>query len=81
MPAPLALTDAQLDVVFRLAKPLVEADRDAFLKDVAEALAGLPELGEGIVMRTCVQVQRKYWHAPNLAGVGANDGVVCAGLG
>jgi hypothetical protein len=34
-----------------------------------------------LVERTCVQVQRKYWHAPNLAGVGANDGVVCAGLG
>jgi hypothetical protein len=43
MSRPLALTDTQLDIVFRLAAPLLEVDRAGFLEDVARALSGLPE--------------------------------------
>jgi hypothetical protein len=69
MPAkPLALSDSQLDIIFRLAAPLLETDRSAFLEDVARALGGLPEVGDGIVARTCAQVQKKYWRPPELAG-------------
>ncbi len=39
---PLALTDEQLDTVFRSAAPLVQADRDLFLREVCrpDNLAG-----------------------------------------
>jgi hypothetical protein len=61
---PLALTDTQLDIVFRMAAPLVATDRTGFMEDVARALGGLPDVGDGIVARTCAQVQRKYWSPP-----------------
>jgi hypothetical protein len=64
---PLSLSDHQLDIVFRLAAPLLDTDRSAFLEDVARALGGLPELGDGAVARTCVEVQKKYWRAPDLS--------------
>ena len=35
--APLALSDEQMDAIFRAARPLRVADRDAFLQDVAAA--------------------------------------------
>jgi hypothetical protein len=38
-----------------------------FLRDVAAELAGR-ELGDGIVLRTCRDVLRGYWHAPDLDG-------------
>jgi hypothetical protein len=28
------------------------------------------ELGDGSVLRTCREVQRRYWHAPELANKG-----------
>jgi hypothetical protein len=65
--SPLALTDTQLDIVFRLAAPLLAADRPAFLEDVARALGGLPEVGDGIVARTCAEIQRRYWTPPVMA--------------
>jgi len=68
---PLALTDDQLSAVLRAAEPLPPCDRGAFLEDVARELAGR-ELGDGIVARTCHEVQRRYWRAPDLArGSGA----------
>jgi hypothetical protein len=71
---PLALSDAQLDIVFRLAAPLLDVDRSAFLEDVARELGALPELGDGIVARICAQVQRKYWRPPELGHGGAGSG-------
>jgi hypothetical protein len=63
---PVALTDSQLDIVFRLAAPLLAADRPAFLEDVARSLGGLAEIGDGAVARTCAEVQKRYWRAPEL---------------
>ena len=71
---PLALSDTQLDIVFRMAAPLLAADRPAFLEDVALAFGGLPEVGDGIVARTCAQVQRKYWRPPELGHGGTGSG-------
>jgi hypothetical protein len=71
---PLALSDAQLDIVFRMAAPLLDVDRSAFLEDVARALGELSEVGDGVVARTCAQVQRKYWRPPEIGYGGAGSG-------
>lgn len=49
---PLALTDDQMSVVFRAASALQRGDRDTFLHRVAEGLAGVTELGDGVLHRT-----------------------------
>jgi hypothetical protein len=64
---PLALSDEQLDAVFRAARPLRVADRDAFLQEVAAALQGRSEIGDGDVYRAIAEVQRKFWDPPQLA--------------
>lgn len=57
---PIALSDDQLGILQRAAEPLHPQDRPVFLQTVAELLDG-HELGDGIVARTCLQIQRKYW--------------------
>jgi hypothetical protein len=64
MPAPLALTDAQLTAVFEAARPLAVRDRDAFLQAVAEALQGHREIGDGDVARVVRMVQRRFFDPP-----------------
>jgi hypothetical protein len=56
----LALTDAQLDAIHRAAWPLSPADRGAFLEAVAAALAQERTLGDGVVYRVAMQVQRRF---------------------
>jgi hypothetical protein len=56
----LALTDSQVDAIFRFATPLLPVDRAPFLEDCVRALSELPELGDGVVTRTCAEVQKKY---------------------
>jgi hypothetical protein len=58
---PLALTDAQLDAVFAAAKPLPRASRDAFLLDLAAALAGIADPGDGDVARVVRVIQRRFF--------------------
>jgi hypothetical protein len=60
---PLRLSDDQLDAVMRAAERLAVGDRDAFLRDVAEALRD-QELGDGTVYRVITQVQRHYYDPP-----------------
>ena len=62
---PLRLSDDQLAQVMRCAQPLALPDRDAFLRDVAEALNG-HEIGDGLVLRVCREIQRRYWRTPVL---------------
>jgi hypothetical protein len=52
------LTDDELTQVFRCAAPLPLVDRDRFLQEVAERLAGTT-VGEGSVFRVCAEVQRE----------------------
>jgi len=47
-----------LSAVFAAAAPLDVNDRDLFLRDVAVALDG-QELGDGLVARTCRDIQRR----------------------
>jgi hypothetical protein len=61
---PLRLTDAELDVVHRLAWPLLPVDRGPYLEAVAAALQAERTLGDGVVYRVAVQVQRKFWSPP-----------------
>jgi hypothetical protein len=62
--APIALTDSELDIVFAAARPLEVADRDPFLRDVAERLAALPHLGNGIVLQICREIQHRHFDPP-----------------
>jgi hypothetical protein len=48
--SPIKLSADQLSQIMRCAQPLALADRDDFLRDVAEALNG-HVLGDGIVAR------------------------------
>lgn len=51
--SPIRLTDAELDAVMTAARPLAPHLRDAFLQQVADALASYTEIGPGIVARVC----------------------------
>jgi hypothetical protein len=56
---PIALSNTQLDTIFRLAGPLPPPDREAYLREVAAALDGREEIGDGFVARVCAEVQRR----------------------
>jgi hypothetical protein len=60
------LTDSQLDAIFRAARPLRVADRDAFLQDVAAALQGRSKIGDGDIHRAIVTAQKRHWDPPQL---------------
>ena len=63
-PRPLALSDSEIAHIRSAARVLAVADRDAFLRSVAFALEQLPELGDGVVSRTCREIQSRYWRPP-----------------
>ena len=63
---PLALSDAELAAVMAAARPLAPRLRDAFVRDVASVLAREPMIGDGIVVRVCQEVQRRYFDPPML---------------
>jgi hypothetical protein len=66
---PLALSDQELDAVMRAASPLPVHARDGFLQHVANELARCNgEIGPGTVFRVIRDVQRIYFHAPDLSG-------------
>jgi hypothetical protein len=56
--------------VLRSAQPLSPSARSAFLLDVAQELNGR-ELGDGIVQRTCKEIQKRYLDPPDLGHGGA----------
>ena len=61
---PIRLTDRQLDAVFEAARPLPRASRDAFLLDLAAALADIVDPGDGDVARAIRAVQRRHFDPP-----------------
>jgi hypothetical protein len=65
--SPIRLSDDELDAVMRAAAPLSVERRDAFLQQVAAALSRCGEIGPGVVHRICAEVQRAYFHAPDLS--------------
>jgi hypothetical protein len=58
---PIRLTDAQLTAVFEAARPLAVRDRDPFLLDLATALAGVTDPGDGDVARAIRVAQKRYF--------------------
>jgi hypothetical protein len=61
---PVKLSDRQLAAVFDAVKPLSVASRDAFLRDLAAALQGITDPGDGDVARAIRAVQRKHFDPP-----------------
>jgi hypothetical protein len=61
---PLRLTDCQITAIFAAARPLAVQDRDPFLQEVAAALAGIADPGDGDVARAIRAVQRKHFDPP-----------------
>ena len=64
-PRMLKLTDSELDQVYAAARPLDVDLRDAFLRAVANALAGQQTIGPGLVARTCRELQRQFFDPPD----------------
>jgi hypothetical protein len=64
MSTPLALTDSEMTIVFAAAQPLEVHERVAFLKEVAERLASLPERGDGLMYQIVREVQCRHRDAP-----------------
>ena len=63
MPAPLSLTDEEMDMVLRAATAIDPASRSGFLEELAVALSRFPagEIGPGSVYRAIRETQRKYF--------------------
>src|SRR5262245_58544570 len=63
---PLALSDAQLEVVQRGAQPVHPHDRAGYLQAVANLLADC-EIGDGAVARAAAEAQRRFRIPPDLS--------------
>jgi hypothetical protein len=48
-------------------RPLDPDLRDPFLRSVAAALQGQAVIGPGVVARVCAELQRQFFHPPDLA--------------
>jgi hypothetical protein len=59
------LTDDELNAVMAAAKPIAVDRRDAFLQEVASALASCSEIGPGTVHRVCAAAQRQFFEPPD----------------
>jgi cytochrome bd-type quinol oxidase subunit 1 len=57
----------RLDIVMAACAPLEPPDRSAFLVMLASRLRGVDVLGDGLIARTCREVQAQFWRAPDLA--------------
>jgi hypothetical protein len=68
--SPVCLTDMQLDAVLAAAHPLAPDRRSAFLEDVARELARLPEVGDGMLHRIIMVVQRRHFDPPDFGSGG-----------
>jgi hypothetical protein len=63
---PLRLTDEQLTAIMRGAAPLAPNRRDAYLREIADALAVAGEIGDGSVARAIRTAQKRHYDVPEL---------------
>jgi hypothetical protein len=63
-----ALSESQMCALLAASHPLPPAARSAFLEHCAREIASLPELGDGVLHRMIVRVQRMYFDPPDLVG-------------
>jgi hypothetical protein len=66
MPRPVALSDEQMSAIWAAAHPLPPDRRPAFLEAVAVELAQAPIVGDGLLHRIVMRVQRAYFDPPEL---------------
>jgi hypothetical protein len=59
------LTDEQANAVFAAAHPLPPHRRSAFLEEVAREISRHPILGDGLLYRLIVQIQKKHYDVPD----------------
>jgi hypothetical protein len=64
MTTPIHLSDAQMSAIFAASHPLPANQRGPFLEACAQALARLPEIGDGDVHRVVMATQKKFWDPP-----------------
>ena len=64
--SPVSLTDMQLDAVLAAAHPLPPDRRSAFLAEVARTLASERVIGDGLLHRVIMHVQRQCFDPPDL---------------
>src|SRR5262245_28668718 len=64
--SPVSLTDIQMDAVLAAAHPLAPDRRSAFLAEVARTLASERVIGDGLLHRVIMHVQRQYFDPPDL---------------
>jgi len=67
-PPPIALSEKQMFAVLAASYPLPPPVRSAFLEHCAREGANLPELGDGVLHRTIVRVQKMYFDPPDIDG-------------
>jgi hypothetical protein len=70
MSQPVALSEQQMLALLAASHPLPADSRSAFLEHCARELAALPELGEGVLHRVIMRVQRLYFDPPHLGSYG-----------
>ena len=57
-------SDEQVNAIYAAATPLSPTDRGAFLQALAERLRGVDEIGDGLLYRTIVELQRLHFDPP-----------------
>ena len=70
---PIALSDQQMSAIWAAAMPLDVKARGAFLEDVAREISRHPILGDGLLHRVIMQVQRRHFDPPTF--VSGDSGV------
>ena len=60
MTTPISLTDEQYATVLAAAATIIPAERDAFLRALADELGRHPVVGEGLLHRLCADLQRRF---------------------
>jgi hypothetical protein len=65
-PPPIALSEAQMLALLAASYPLPPDARPAFLEACAKEIAAMPELGDGVLHRTIVRVQKMFFDPPVL---------------
>jgi hypothetical protein len=64
MPTPIALSEQQMMAVWAAARSLPPNARGAFLEEVAREISRHPVLGDGLLHRVIMQVQKKHFDPP-----------------
>jgi hypothetical protein len=71
----LNLSDRGLEIVMAAAHPIAPAMRSQFLEAVAQRLAGVPELGDGVVSRACRELQGQFFEPPDTSRSAAGGAI------